>query len=255
MAERVDLARRHREGALDRERALGHHDDRGEALPRLVAVLDDPADLVDVERPLGHQHHRRPAGDAGPGGDVARVAAHDLDDHDPVVRLGRGVQPVDGVDAHLHGGVEPEGHLGGGQVVVDGLGHPDHGQALGGQPRRDAERVLAADRHQGVDAVVGQRGPDGVGPPVDLVGVGPRRAEDRAAPREGAAERLDAEVDDLVLDRAAPPVTDADHLVAVDLLALADHRPHHRVEPGAVAALRSASPPSWARRYRACRRP
>ena len=35
---------------------------------------------------------------------------------------------------------------------------------------------------------------------------------------------------------ALPAVEEADELVAVGALALADHGPHHRVEPGAVAA-------------------
>jgi hypothetical protein len=201
-----------------------------------VTVLQHPAHLVDVERVLGHQHHRRPAGDARPRGDVAGVTAHDLDDHDPVVRLGGRVQPVDGVDADLDRGVEPEGELGGRQVVVDGLRHPDDGDALVGEAGGDPERVLAADGDEGVDAVIRERRPHGVGPAVDLVGVGARRPEDGAAPREGATERLDAEGYHVVLDRPPPPVAQADHLVAVHALALADHGAHDRVETGAVAA-------------------
>jgi hypothetical protein len=83
--------------------------------------------------------------------DVAGVAAHDLDHHHPVVGLGRRVQPVDGVHAHLHRGVEAERELGGRQVVVDGLGHADHVHALGRQLGRHAQRVLAADGDQRVD--------------------------------------------------------------------------------------------------------
>ena len=49
-----------------------------------------------------------------------------------------------------------------------------------------AERVLAADGDQGVDAEVGQRRLDLLDAAVDLVRVGPRRAEDRAAPRQDA---------------------------------------------------------------------
>ena len=78
-----------------------------------VAVLDARAHLVDVERHLGHEHDVGAAGDARVHGDPARVAAHHLHDHHPVVALGRGVQPVDGVGGDLHRGVEPEGEVGG----------------------------------------------------------------------------------------------------------------------------------------------
>ena len=71
------------------------------------------------------------AGEAGPHGDVARVAAHHLDDHHTVVRLGGGVQPVDRVAGDLHGGVEAEGELGRADVVVDRLGHADARDPVG----------------------------------------------------------------------------------------------------------------------------
>src|SRR5437762_2918651 len=83
-----------------------------------VAMADPLADVVDVEGLLGDQDDVGATGHAGVGGDPAGVAAHDLADHDPVVGLGRGVEPVDGVGGDLDGGVEPEGEVGGRQVVV-----------------------------------------------------------------------------------------------------------------------------------------
>ena len=41
----------------------------------------------------------------------SRVSAHDLDDHDALVVLGRGVQTVDGLGGDGDGGVEAEGRL------------------------------------------------------------------------------------------------------------------------------------------------
>src|SRR3954465_6017759 len=40
-----------------------------------------------------------------------------------------GVQPVDGLRGHAHGGVEPERVVGGVEVVVDGLGDADAADA------------------------------------------------------------------------------------------------------------------------------
>ena len=64
----------------------------------------------------------------------------------------------------------------------------------------------------------------------------PLRAEHRAAPRQRAAHRLHGERDRAPLAHAVPRVEEADQLVAVDALALADDGPDHRVQPWAVAA-------------------
>ena len=63
------------------------------------------------------------------------------------------MQPVDGVGGDLHGGVEAEGDLGGGEVVVDRLRHADDRDALAVELVGDAEGVLAADRDERVDAL------------------------------------------------------------------------------------------------------
>ena len=85
-------------------------------------------------------------------GDPARVAAHHLDDHHAVVRLGGRVQPVDRLGADGDGRVEAEGVVGRREVVVDRLRDADDREVvLGVQPRGDAERVLAADRDERVE--------------------------------------------------------------------------------------------------------
>ena len=107
---------------------------------------------------LRDEHHRRPTGDPGVGGDPAAVAAHHLDDHHPVVALGRRVQPVDGVGGDLHRGVEAERDVGALDVVVDRLRDADDRQAvLGVQPAGDRQRAVAADDDDGVEAEVGDR--------------------------------------------------------------------------------------------------
>ena len=120
------LAGRQRAG--DRLGAFGHDDDRRVAAA-VVTLAKDRADLVDVERHLGDQDHRGPAGDAGVRRDPAGVAAHDLDDHHPVVALGGGVQAVDRVGGDLHRGREPERQVGADDVVVDRLRHADDRQS------------------------------------------------------------------------------------------------------------------------------
>ena len=106
------------------------------------------ADAVVGERDLRDQDHVGAAGDSGVEGNPARVAAHDLQHHHAVVALGRGVQAVEGVGGAGHGRVEPEGHHGAFQVVVDGLGHAHQGDAALEQLLADAQRAVAADAHQ-----------------------------------------------------------------------------------------------------------
>ena len=72
---------------------------------------------------------------------------------------------------------------------------------------------------------------------VDLERVGAAGAEDGAAARQDAAALLRSpSVHGQALERALPAVAVADELEAVHADALADHRPDHGVEAGAVAA-------------------
>ena len=202
----------------------------------LEALLDERADGLDVERLLGDEDDVGAAGEAGVQGDPARVAAHHLDDEHAVVRLGRGVQPVDRLHRDVDRGVEAEGEVGGVEVVVDRLGHADDVDAEVVQLGRDTERVLAADGDQRVDAEVGEVLLDLLDAALDLERVGARGAEDGAAARQDAAHLRDAELAGRALERALPAVAEADELVAVLLDALADHGPDDGVQAGAVAA-------------------
>ena len=84
--------------------------------------------------------------------DPPGMPAHDLHDEHAVVRLRRRMQPVDRIDSDLYGGVEAEGVVGRVEVVVDGLRYADHVQTRARKLGRDAERVLTANRDEGVDA-------------------------------------------------------------------------------------------------------
>ena len=173
------------------------------------------------------------AGQPGVQGDPARVPAHHLDDQDAHVGLGGGVQPVDGLGGDADRGVEAEGVVGGGQVVVDGLGHADALDAvLVVQPRGDAEGVLAADRDQRVDLVLGEVLLDPADTVLRLERVGAGRAEDGAAAGQDAAYGRDVERDGVALERAAPAVPVADEFVRVLLHALADEPRMTALSPG-----------------------
>ena len=66
--------------------------------------------------------------------------------------LRRRVEAVDRLGRDVDGGVEAEGVVRGGQVVVDGLGYADDLDAvLVDQACRDPQGVLAADRDERVD--------------------------------------------------------------------------------------------------------
>ena len=238
MAEGVELARREGQVLVRRVRALG--DDHDRRVPGLEPVLHVADHLVDVERALRDEDHVRAAGQAGVQRDPARVPAHDLDDQRPVVAFRRGVQPVDRLHGDVHRGVEAERVVGRAEVVVDGLRHADDGNALAVQPRRDAERVLAADHHERVHAQAGQVVLD----PLDAVAPGtvllervrPRRAEDRAAARQDAAHRVHVQRHRVRLKRTTPAVTEPYELQAELLDPPAYHGADDRVQPRAIAA-------------------
>src|SRR5207237_6319105 len=111
-----------------RQLAAFADDDDREVLATAVAAVDLVADDVVVDGDLGDEDHVRAAGDPTVHGDPAGVAAHYLDDHDAVVRLGRRMQAVDRLCADRDGRIEAEGVVGPGEIVVDRLRHADDGQ-------------------------------------------------------------------------------------------------------------------------------
>ena len=107
------------------------------------------ADYVLVpERDLRDEDDVGAARDAGVDGDPSGIPAHDLQDHYPLMAFRGRVQAVERVGRAGDGGVEPEGHDRGGEIVVDGLGDGHDGEAVGVQLFGDAERPVAADRDE-----------------------------------------------------------------------------------------------------------
>ena len=196
------------------------------------------ADLVDVERALGDQDHvARRRRSRSSTRDPAGVAAHDLDDDHAVVRLGRGVQPVDRVGGDLDRGLEAEREVGRGEVVVDRLRHADDVDAVLVQLARDAERVLAADRDQRVEAA-------GLHRRLDLAQAVRRPCRrwcgtTRGSSRRGAGSRACSRRSRSMpsfFEHSGPAVAEAEEFMAVGVDALAHDGPDDRIESGAVAA-------------------
>ena len=78
--------------------------------------------------------------------------AHQFDDHDTLVAVGGGMQPVDGLGGYAQGRVKAKSHIGAPYVVVDGLGQPDDVQAFLRQHRSSSLCPVSADADNGIKA-------------------------------------------------------------------------------------------------------
>ncbi len=215
--------------------ALGHDHDR-ESLTASVPGADHARDLVDGALDLWHEDAVRATGQSGGRGEPARVAAHDLDDHDPVVRLRGGAQAIDRIRRHLDGRVESERAVRADHVVVDGLRDAHDREAVRVELASDVHGVLAADRDERVERVVLLRRPDGLDPAVMAVRVVAGRLQDRAAELQDAGEALVGERHPGVgITETAVATQQTDGNVAV-LVQLSSGAADHGVEPRAVAA-------------------
>src|SRR5207247_8785292 len=123
------------------------------------------------------------------------------------------VETVDRLRADEDGGVEAEGVVGRREVVVYRLRDADHRKVvLRIEPRSDAERVLAADRDERVEALaleVREHRLDAV----ELVGIRTRRAQDRPAARQQARALPRPERLELCPAPPPPPFPPSDHFL------------------------------------------
>src|SRR2546427_7964795 len=101
---------------------------------------------------------------------------------------------------------------------------------------RDAQRVLAADRDQDVDAPPRKLLADPPFAPRLLIGVRPRRAENRSAARKNSGDLLQVQLLDFGLEDTAPAVPEAQYRPAVALDGAMDDRAYDRVQAGAGAS-------------------
>src|ERR1019366_4438949 len=107
----------------------------------------------DVDFLLGNKDDVRTASHAGGIGDPAGIASHHFDNDDAIVRIGGGVDAVDGLGGDHHGGIEAKGGVGAVDVVVDGLGHANAGHAVLAQEESHRLRVVAAEGDERIDLV------------------------------------------------------------------------------------------------------
>ena len=192
--------------------AFRDYDDTEVLVPALP-LLDALDHFFDGEGHLGDEDVVSPPGDAGDEGYPAGVTPHNFQYHDAVVGRGSGVQFVQGVAGHGHGGVEADGIFGARQIVVDGLGdahapYPVPGQAVG-----HGVGVIAADGDDGVDAVLAQVDHDVLHPALHVEGVGAGSPQDGPAPLDDAGDGSYEQRLHLVLYQAAPAALDADDLI------------------------------------------
>ena len=108
-----------------------------------------------------------------------------------MVALGGRMEAINCLRGGRQGGVKTDGLVGRAEVVVDRLWHSDHVDAVIVQSPGGAERVLAADGDQTVDAVLLERPYDLLHSVLAFVGVCARTAQDGPPARKDAAGRLE----------------------------------------------------------------
>ena len=149
--------------------ALGYEDHRVVAGVSVPVVDEELGEVLDVEAMLwndatiGRARHRRQK--CG----VPGVAPEHLDHEEAFVRTGRSPELVSELDGPGHASAEPDAVVRPRNIVVHRLGNRDHRYASLVQLRSIAERIVAADRNQIVDAEEVEIGEYLIGDVVDFV--------------------------------------------------------------------------------------
>ena len=194
-----------------------------------------------------NEDHVGPAAESAVQGDPSGVTSHHFDHHDTFVAACRGVQAVERIDHHFDGGVKAEGHVRGGQIIVDRLGHADHRHARFLQLQGGAERSVPADTDQGAEPEslegFARFGQDGFrdlrffaradfGCKASAID----RSEDRSAHRHDAVHPVRIEL--AVAHRREEPLVAVGKPVSIPSLLVggADHAADYRVEPRTIPA-------------------
>src|SRR5580704_12814079 len=111
----------------------------------IEVVLEQGTDVVDIDVLFRNENHVRATGDAAGIGDPASIAAHHFNHDHAIVRVGSGMDAVDGFCSNRHGGVVAKGGIGATGVVVDGLGNAHGLNAIFGEEECDGLRVVATE--------------------------------------------------------------------------------------------------------------
>ncbi len=214
---------------------LGHHHD-GEVPPPLYPLLYLGCHLIHIKGLLRDEDQVRPPGDARIGGNPACVAPHDLHHHAPVVGLGGGVQPVDGLGGDGDSGIEAEGHIRSRYVVINGLGHPYNGQAHLVELQRHPQGVVPSDGHQGVQGEFLEVLNSPFIAALLLGRIGPGGMQNGPTLMEDAGQVLALKGHGIHPQKTRPAVLEAQELVAIVVYPLPHHRPDNSIQSRAVAS-------------------
>src|SRR5580704_18081688 len=202
--------------------SLRYHDN-GKTFPEGFAKGYVVTDSLNGEWNLRDQDDVGSPGNPGLQRDPARVPSHDFDHHDAMVRLSCGVDFVDCVGRRYQGCIETECDLGGGEIVVDGLGHAYNVHALLEKLQCDFLRTVAADTDHGIDSQLARVGDDLIRNIADdfravldgavVEGVAAiRSSEDGAAAGQNSADVVEGERTRFLRpDQAIEAIGNADH--------------------------------------------
>src|SRR6266851_1837399 len=242
--------------------AFGDEDD-GVAAGIFAAVGDEQfGEMLDIEFVLRNDAAIGSAGHGGKHGGETRVPAEDFDDHETLVGAGGGAETVDHLNGAGDAGAEANAVVGAGDIIVHGLGNADDFEPFFVETNTVAERVVAANGDESVDAepveiledfgsevvflsgefVFQMRGDAGLG---DAAGIGARRMEKSAAGAAGTINGLIVEEEEIVgivvilladnIHESGPAVANADDLMAFAQCAKRDAT-DGGIETGNVAA-------------------
>src|SRR3569833_3826626 len=128
-------------------------DNNAIVFPVVIVVLEQRANVIDIDLLFGDEHNVRATGNAGGIGDPAGIAPHHFADNNTVVRVGSGVQAVDGFSGDHNRGVKAEGLVCAADIVVDRLRHANSVDAVLGKKERDGLSVIAAESNESGDLV------------------------------------------------------------------------------------------------------
>ena len=182
--------------------------------------------------------------------DPSGVAAHELDDHDTVVGLGRRVESSDGIGRRGDRRVKSKSDLRRRQIVVDRFGHSNDGEPLVEKCGSDPERPVSADRDERVQPPLPKQVDDLVGAVHEIDGAvialdGPaQRIAPIGGPEDGspdvrdAAYRLPCQIEHpVILEEPLISPPDSKYPPS-EVASRKDDGPYDRVEAGCIAAAR-----------------
>ena len=213
--------------------ALGHDDDKV-ALAGLLGfgnLIQNVA--LHIEFLLGQQHSHSAGGDGHVQSDVTGVAAHDLDHTAAVVALGGVAQLVDHFQRGVHGSIVADGVIGAADIVINGAGQADHGDAAVCQRAGTAVGAIAADNDQRINAQLAALFSALILTFLGLELQAACRIQNGAASRDDVRNAAQVHFKALAVQQAIVAALNADHTEAL-VQAGAYHSAHSSVHAGSI---------------------